>query len=530
MSTGNGRVEIIDSSQFLQSVEEMSCDVCIVGAGAAGLYLCTQLARAGLSVVVLEAGGRICKSGASVGIEACLPNTDYRGSTDGRFFGLGGSTSHWGGLIISHSDLDIRPNQSDRFDPWRHIVSKVNENQQAVATELRIDPERNYAEVARRYMRSKHAHLEERGITTLAAEFLPLRKKNLSFLLDQSSRFKGVLKIVLGAMACEWKCVNAPTSSVAVASVMARVAERSLKVVAKQFVLAAGTIESSRILLEIREGSNLGTCIGSPAVGRYLSDHLSWAVGRVRNEDRGLCVKQFAPRFRHGRMRSFRFYNSRPAPDAPRSFFHFIFENENPGFIVAKKIFGSLQARRLDDFGLGELVRGGAGLCALGFQRFIRSRLYMDRNTPSRLQLDLEQVPNPKNRIKLIDQKDAFGRRVVEIDWDIRTQDYYNIDNAARDFLVVWPGSAFGLPNIVDSRSEALRSSKPHDAYHPVGTCCLGVDEEAVVSPELRVHGTDNLYVLSTAVFPTAGTANPTFSMLCLGHALASSLIRKSVV
>ena len=55
----------------------------------------------------------------------------------------------------------------------------------------------------------------------------------------------------------------------------------------------------------------------------------------------------------------------------------------------------------------------------------------------------------------------------------------------------------------------------------------MGRDAGAVVDPELRVHGTANLWVVSTAVFPTAGTANPTFSMLCLAAALADRLARE---
>ena len=70
---------------------------------------------------------------------------------------------------------------------------------------------------------------------------------------------------------------------------------------------------------------------------------------------------------------------------------------------------------------------------------------------------------------------------------------------------------------------------KPYDAYHPVGTCRLGVDEAATVDLDLRVRGTENLYVLSTGVFPSAGTANPTFSMLCLGDRLADKLAKSDV-
>jgi len=54
----------------------------------------------------------------------------------------------------------------------------------------------------------------------------------------------------------------------------------------------------------------------------------------------------------------------------------------------------------------------------------------------------------------------------------------------------------------------------------------MGTDGEAVVDPSLRVHDTENLFVLSTAVFPSAGSANPTFSLLCFALDLAERLGR----
>lgn len=65
---------------------------------------------------------------------------------------------------------------------------------------------------------------------------------------------------------------------------------------------------------------------------------------------------------------------------------------------------------------------------------------------------------------------------------------------------------------------------KPHDAYHPVGTCRMGEDGEAVVGRDLKVRGFANLWVASTGVLPSAGTANPTFTMLCLTQQLAEEL------
>ena len=65
---------------------------------------------------------------------------------------------------------------------------------------------------------------------------------------------------------------------------------------------------------------------------------------------------------------------------------------------------------------------------------------------------------------------------------------------------------------------------KPHDAYHPVGVCRMGTDSEAVVDQNLKVWGIENMWVVSTAVLPSAGTANPTFTMLCLAEALVEHM------
>jgi choline dehydrogenase-like flavoprotein len=62
----------------------------------------------------------------------------------------------------------------------------------------------------------------------------------------------------------------------------------------------------------------------------------------------------------------------------------------------------------------------------------------------------------------------------------------------------VWPGPA------VDS-DDALRAfarSNVGTVFHPTGTCKMGVDPEAVVDPELRVHGLRGLRVADASIMP----------------------------
>jgi choline dehydrogenase-like flavoprotein len=75
-------------------------------------------------------------------------------------------------------------------------------------------------------------------------------------------------------------------------------------------------------------------------------------------------------------------------------------------------------------------------------------------------------------------------------------------DLGAREML---PGPA--LPDDPSALMDYVRRSA-RTVYHPTGTCRMGVDEDAVVDPRLRVHGLDRLWVADASVMPTITSGN----------------------
>jgi len=121
-------------------------------------------------------------------------------------------------------------------------------------------------------------------------------------------------------------------------------------------------------------------------------------------------------------------------------------------------------------------------------------------------------------------KRDALGLPKVEIHWRWRPLDEENLGRLRGIVISELEQSNLG-------RVELEPGLRPDpNAHHHAGTTRMHTDpRQGVVDENSRVHGVENLFVAGSSIFPTAGFANPTLTVVALALRLADYLKREAI-
>lgn len=505
----------------------VQADVVVVGAGVAGLIVASRLARRGLRVVVLESGALRQQDETHPLNATEQVGQYYKGADVGRFRCLGGTSTRWGGALVPFREEDCRFHPSGWDAAWLGVDSEFR---------AYLDE----AEALFALPRSSYDAPDvpvlpldgEPGFVPRLAKWPAFAKRNVAHLLEEAVEAPDGPEIWLNATVAAF--AFHPDGHLA--SVTARsLGDRSITVSASQFVLAAGAIECTRLLLLADRAADHRIFAPHDVLGRYFHDHVADTVGTFSQRVPNGLNRISGFRFEGGGMRNLRFEPTeslRRNRDLPAAFAHISFTSSGDSpFDGLRLILRAIQRRQWPERETLRLLFGSSGwLMRAAWWRFARKRLLYPDGAQLTVDLVIEQEPRRDSRIDLSDRCDVLGLAIPRIDWRVSDADRANMLRLSELLARSWAESPLANVASLELRDVLERTenlSLSGGVYHPGGSTRLGRSaNEGVVDRDLRVFGLPNVTVTSTSVFPTGGGANPTMMLVMAALRASDRVVR----
>ncbi len=526
----------------LESGTTIAADVCVIGAGVAGITLARELDRRGLRTCVLESGGylpddetRDLYRGESAGVP-------YRFADGCRSRFLGGSSNCWGGWCRPLDELDFERRPWVPHSGWPIGRAELEPYYARAHDVLKLGPfdyDPAFWERAVGRADVRRIPLPTGRIVDSISQFSPPARMG-SLYRGELARAEGV-RVYLYANVVE---IETERPAGAVRSVkVATLSGRRFAAVARLFVLATGGIENARLLLASHAVEPAGLGNGNDLVGRYFMDHPRIYNGSIR----------FAPEWSRNKLFDAKYSYQNPAVAAhgtriagqfalapktqadegvanARVWFSSVFpgdgteaaevlvrlkhameHKEQPGRSVARDLL--------------TLLRHPVDSAGFVVARFFQPRVLVKDVA---FQAIVEPEPDPDARVTLAPERDRLGMNRVRVAWRPGELTRRTFD---RNFALLAEELERGRVGVarldppLAGRADWPASLHPEGTWHHMGTTRMhDSPRRGVVDRHCRMHGVDNLYVAGSSVFPTAGANFPTVTIVALALRLAERL------
>jgi choline dehydrogenase-like flavoprotein len=527
-------LRILDLISFQKT--ELSASVCIVGAGFAGLIAATRLARdKKLRIVVVESGLKTLDASISAldGIDNA--GDKYDGALSGRFRGLGGTSLRWSGRLLPLSPHDMLPRPYVDLEGWPFDSAELDPYRQEIETLMGVDSDSYDGDIAEQL---DPQALLPRHDTDFCLRWpkRPSRKNhNIAYIFRKEVEHLENLEIWLGATASHFEFDSGRGKITAITCT--NLAGKALRVTANEFLIAAGTLETTRLLLLADRQSNGSISRDCDALGRYFNDHLGWNAATIRPRDNTLTNRTLNDRMGLKSLRHLHF-ELRPEVQKEHGIGSAYFEigrdlPDSSALTKTKQVVQRLKRGQLavSYQDMQAILQDSPSLFWAAQWRWMRKQYYWPTNANLHIVIRIEQLPQWHNRICLSDQQDALHLPKLKLEWKKTDADEKVFRVAIEKIDRYWKAH---LADVCDLKwkPEALNSevgmvNLTMDLAHPAGSTRMGTNpSDSVVDPHLRIHRIENLSIASASVFPSSGSANPTLTVMHLAMRAADAIAR----
>ncbi len=475
-------------------------DVCVIGAGAAGLTLALQLAEQGVSVVVVESGGLefSWRSHKLLEVEHAGDGTEkvIEGTRE-RFFG--GTTNHWGGVCRPFSDFEFQAHDWVPGSGWPIKRADLDPYYDAAAQLLDLP------ETQRDYDATALGVAQRKPLVTASENTLQqiiwrhVSPERLAFGRWRREEVKEhpLVTCVLNTSIAElW--AHPSGTHIVHAEGRTHLGD-TLRFRAKDYALCTGAIENARLLLASDTVVPGGLGNAHDLVGRYFMDHPGHLLGYFMPTD----------------------------PQAPLSQEMFLAQTGRAGWITTQQVRRERRLLGFQAFLMPNPLRERMPQ-ELGMRHLIHSPFDpLGNGDAARRQpilLNFEQSPTPESRVMLSKELDPLGVRKPILHWKVKDSDLESARQSAQLLSLGIARSGLGRLRIEDFTARPLMSG----GGHQMGTTRMSEDpSNGVTDRDGRVHSVENLFVGGSSLFTTGGWQHPTFTIVALALRQADHIARR---
>lgn len=522
-------------------------DVCIVGAGVAGVTVARELIGTNVRVCVLESGGldpdsrtQSLYTGENVG-------HPYFPLETARSRNFGGSSYRWlaelgdgrlGARLRPLDAIDFESRDWIPYSGWPFDKKHLDPFYERAQAICRVGPFTYDVEDWEDPEHTPRLPLRADRVKTVIFQFCSRDVFGKQY--REEIRRASNITTYLHATATNIETSRYPeaVSGIRVACLNGK----GFRVQAKLYVLALGGIETPRLLLLSREAHRSGLGNQHDLVGRFFLEHPHFASGFFIPTDQKL-FRSFGLYYTHSRngipimgkialsdevLRQERLLNycMLCAPVGSLG----VRSSISEGVHTFKALVSALRHGDMEEFNqqLSTLFPTIGETSIALYRKAMRVFRFLqgfEKVKVFRLTLLTEQAPNPSSRVTLCDERDALGQERVRLDWRLSAQDMRSIVRAQEIIDAEFRRAGLGRLKI-ELQDE---TPPPHlkGGWHHMGTTRMHVDPKlGVVDEHCLIHGMRNVFIAGSSVFPTGGYANPTLTVVALSVRLADHIKR----
>jgi choline dehydrogenase-like flavoprotein len=518
---------VLIDARTLPPGEQLRADICIVGAGPAGIVLARELLATGAHICMLESGDREPRrppGGESVGYPYFPLDRIATRAFGGTSFQWGsGDGDFWHAVPLDRLDFEQRSGLEHSGWPF-----------------ARADLVPFYERAAPISDAVPFVYSADPAADEDAAAHLPLRPGRIvsSFLQHSTATFTRHFDELAGAANVDL-LLNATVSELLTEDDAQQLSTlrvltapgRTFSVRARVTVLAAGGIENPRLLLLSNGTHPAGLGNGNDLVGRFFMEHITVRSGVVLPTDPAVLQQRTLYDHRDqigvGIQPVLRLHEAVTRGEELLNVAFLADARPRAAAVEGVRSLTTLrQALTLRPRPTGLARHARNVLLDLG--DVVRTRRYLRNPDPVAeevlvLRVQAEQEPNRASRVTLAEARDSSGLRKPRLDWRLSELDLHSIRRTQE--ILDEELSLARLGSVEDKLGDEHPPALVLGIHHHLGATRMHSNpKQGVVDPDCRVHGFRNLFVTGTSVFPTSGWANPTLTVVALAIRLADHL------